>query len=146
MADPSFLRRPDERGFSYTEVLVSVVLLAVLLVPALEALQSGIAGSQGASLSTRQLMLRDKMERVLAKPFAELYAETYRPGGNTASSVSTAFSDPAGTPGRRNVVLYRHDASTGSLSESDTGLVFVSVYYEAEGSANALNTLVGRWW
>jgi hypothetical protein len=146
MANPSLSRCPDQHGFSYAEVVLSVVLLAVLLVPALEALQSGIAGSQGSSVSTRQLMLRDKMERVLARPFADLYAETYRPGGNTASSVSAAFSDPAGTPGRREVVLYRHDASTQSLSASDTGLVFVSVYYEAEGSANALNTLVGRWW
>jgi len=146
MANPSLSHRRDERGFSYTEVLLSVALLVVLLVPALEALQSGIGGSQAASLSAKQLMLRDKMERVLAKPFADLYAETYRPGGNTTGSVSTVFSDPAGTAARRNVTLYRYDASTRALSASDTGLVFVSVYYEAEGITNALNTLVGRWW
>jgi type II secretory pathway component PulJ len=146
MAYPSLSDRPGERGFSYTEVLISVALLAVLLVPALEALQSGIVGGQAASLSARQLMLRDRMERVLAKPFADLYRETYRPGGNTATSVSPAFSDPAGTPNRRNVALYRYDASTRALSTNDTGLVFVSVYYEAEGATSGLNTLVGRWW
>jgi hypothetical protein len=129
------------------EILLSVVLLTVLLVPALQALQSGIAGGQNSSLAARQLTLRDKMELLLAKPFADLYAQTYLAGGNTTSA-NASLSDPAGAPGRRMVVLYRYDASTGALNPNanDTGLVFVSVYYEAEGSANGLNTLVGRWW
>ncbi len=81
-----------------------------------------------------------------ARPFYDLYAQTYLGGGNTTTSVSASFSDAVGAPDRRNVVLYRYDASAGALSANDTGLVFASVYYEAEGSANALNTLVGRWW
>ncbi len=87
------------------------------------------------------------MEQVLAKPFADLYAQTYSPGGNTTSA-NGLLSDPIGAPGRRIVVLYRYDASPAALNPngSDTGLVFVSVYYETEGSANGLNTLVGRWW
>ena len=133
-------------GFSHVEVLVSVVLLMVLLVPALEALQSGISGSQSAALAARQLMLRDKMEHVLAKPFAGLYAETYLPGGNTASSVSASLSDPPGSPDGRNVVLYRYDASSAGLSPNDTGLVLVRVYFAAEGSGGGLETLVGGWW
>jgi len=149
MANRSLSNRPRPRGFSYAEILLSVVLLTVLLVPALQALQTGIAGGQNPSLATRQLTLRDEMEQVLAKPFADLYAQTYLAGGNTTSA-NASFSDPAGAPGRRMVVLYRYryDASTssGALSPDDTGLVFVSVYYEAEGSANGLNTLVGRWW
>jgi type II secretory pathway component PulJ len=138
--------RRGQRGFSYVEILLSVVLLAVLLVPALEALQSGISGNQSAALVTRPLALQDKMERVLAKPFAELYAQTYATGGNTTSSVSESLSDPAGTSGRRNVVLYRYDAAARGRSDADTGLVHVSVYYESEGAGNALTTLVGRWW
>jgi hypothetical protein len=86
------------------------------------------------------------MEQVLAKPFSELYSQTYLPGGNTTSSVSASLSDPSGTPNQRSVVLYRYDASTAALSAADTGLVYVSVYYEAEGAAKGLNTLVGRWW
>ncbi len=136
---------PDQRGFSYVEILLSVVLLTVLLVPALQALQSSVAGGQSPSLAARQLTLRDKMEQVLAKPFADLYKQTYSPGGNTTSA-NGSLSDPIGAPGRRNVVLYRYDTSTGALNPNDTGLLFVSVYYEAEGSANGLNTLSGRWW
>jgi hypothetical protein len=86
------------------------------------------------------------MEEVLAAPFAKLYAETYLPGGNTAASVSTAYSDAEGQSDRRVVVLYRYDASAKALSANDTGLLFVSAYYEADGSANAFNTLKGRWW
>jgi Tfp pilus assembly protein PilV len=136
----------DQSGFSYAEILLSVVLLTVLLVPALQALQSGIAGGQSSSLAARPLALRDKMEQVLAKPFSDLYSQTYLPGGNTTTSASASLSDPAGAPDRRRVVLYRYDASTQALSTGDTGLVLVGVYYEAEGSANGLNTLVGRWW
>lgn len=147
MANRSLSNRLHPRGFSYVEILLSVVLLTVLLVPALQALQSGVAGGQSPSLAARQLTLRDKMEQVLAKPFADLYTQTYLAGGNTTSA-NGPFSDPVGAPGRRNVVLYRYDASPGALNPNpnDTGLVFVSVYYEAEGSANGLNTLVGRWW
>ena len=136
-----------QRGFSYVEVLLSVVLLAVMLAPALDALQSALAGNQGGAAElARQLALRDKMERVLARPFTELYVQTYAPGGNTASSVSASLSDPVGTPERRTVVLYRYDGSAAALSAADTGLVRILVYYESEGAGRALTTLVGRWW
>jgi type II secretory pathway component PulJ len=135
-----------QRGFSYVEILLSVVLLAVLLVPALEALQTAVAGNQGAALVGRQLALQDKMERVLSRPFADLYRQTYAPGGNTPTSVSASLSDAVGTPGRRNVVLYRYDASAAAPSAGDTGLLFVAVYYENEPADRALTTLVGRWW
>jgi len=135
-----------QRGFSYVEILLSVVLLAVLLVPALEALQSAVAGNQNAALASRELALQDKMERVLARPFAELYAQTYAAGGNTPTSVSVSLSDSVGAPARRNVVLYRYDAAAAALSAADTGLLAVTVYYESEGTERALSTLVGRWW
>ena len=128
------------------EVLLSVALLALLLGPALEALQSALAGNQGAALVARQFALQDKMERVLARPFAALYAQTYAPGGNSQTSVSESLSDAVGTPERRIVVLYRCDASAASPVYADTGLVYVAVYYESEGADHALTALVGRWW
>ena len=146
-------RRHAQRGFSYAEVLLSVMLLAILLVPALQALNNGISGSViSSSLATRQLNLRSKMEEVLSKPFGALYAETYlsdctpTADCNTPTSGNPRFSDSSGAANRRVVVFYRFDAATNAQSANDTGLLLVSVYYEAEGSANALNTLVGRWW
>ena len=90
--------------------------------------------------------LRAKMEEVLAKPFYDLYKETYAAGGNTTSAVSTTFSDAAGSANRRVVVLYRFDTGSNGLSNNDTGLLYVQVYYESDGSANALSTLIGQWW
>ncbi len=140
-------RRPAHRGFSYAEVLLSVMLLAILLVPAMQALSTAISGSTN-NVGARQLALRSKMEAVLSRPFSALYAETALVGGNTLTSVSPNFSDTAGATDRRIVVLYRYDPATNALSPTDTGVLFVSVYYEdeTEDSANALNTLAGRWW
>lgn len=138
-------RGARQRGFSYVEVLVSVILLAVLLVPALQALQSGIRDGATPSMAARPPLLRAKMEEVLSNPFPELYAATYVAGANT-TGVDATFSDTVGATDRRVVVLYRYDVSTKALSAGDTGLLYVSVYYSADGSANALTTLAGRWW
>ncbi len=132
-------------GFIYAEVLLSVILLAILLVPAMQSLNAAISGGS-SGVAAKQLNLRNKMEEVLSKPYHKLYAETSLSGGNTITSVSTNLSDAFGAADRRVVVLYRFDVATDALSSTDTGVLYVSVYYEVEGSANALNTLVGRWW
>lgn len=138
--------RLNQQGFAYMEVMLSAVLLAVLLVPALRALQSGVAGGATSPMAARPPALSAKMEEVLSRPFPDLYAETYNVGGNSASLVNINLSDAAGATDRRVVVIYRYDSSAKALSASDTGLLFVHVYYEAEGSANAIDTLAGRWW
>ena len=135
----------SQRGFSYAEVLLSVILLAILLVPAMQALNTAILGGSN-KLAARQLALRSKLEEVLSKPYNTLYAETSLTGGNTITSISANYSDVAGATDRRVVVLYRFDTATNALSATDTGVLYVRVYYEAEGGTNALNTLVGRWW
>lgn len=133
-------------GFSYVEILLSIVLVGVLLVPALEALQGAIAGTPASPAGPTPAALHAKLEQVVAAPFSKLYAETYATGGNTTTSASAAFSDASGATPRRIVVIYRYDALLRTLAIADTGLVHVSVYYEAEGPAGAVNTLVGRWW
>ena len=124
---------------------MSAVLLAVLLVPAMEALQSGIRDGPTPSMAARPSLLRAKMEEMLSNPFPELYAATYVTGANT-TGVNATYSDAVGATDRRVVVLYRYDVSTKALSTNDTGLLYVSVYYSADGSANALTTLTGQWW
>lgn len=142
---PTLRRGARQHGFSYVEVLVSVMLLAVLLVPALQALQSGIRDVATPSMAARPPLLLAKMEEVLSNPFPNLYAATYVAGGNT-TGVNATLSDAVGATDQRVVVLYRYDVSTKALSAGDTGLLYVSVYYSADGSANALTTLAGRWW
>jgi len=132
-------------GFSYVEVLVSVVLLAVLLVPALQSLQGGVRNAVTPSMAARPQLLRAKIEEVLSSPFPELYAATYVGGANT-TGINATFSDAVGAANRRVVVLYRYNAATKALSTNDTGLLYVSAYYSADGSAGAVATLAGRWW
>jgi hypothetical protein len=134
------------QGFSYVEILLSVVLIGVLLVPALQAMQTATLGAPADAATPGSLLLQSKMEEVLAAPYSRVYGETYVTGGNTATSVSTLFSDAAGAAQRRVVVIYRYDPSARALAPTDTGVAYVSVYYEAEGAARGLNTLKGRWW
>ena len=134
--------RSGATGLAYIEVIVALVVVVIALVPALNAMQLGLRGSQllGA-IAVRDTSLRGKMEEVMARPFDTLNAETFLSGGNTTTSVSTALSDAAGAE-RRIVILYRTDGS--AVSASDTGLVRVRVAYEAGGTA--LETLRSKWW
>ena len=129
-------------GLAYLEVMVALVLIAMALVPALNALQTDTRGTPALiAVSARDALLRAKMEDVLAKPFDTVNAETFLVGGNTTTSVSAALSDAAG-PDRRIVILYRTDGS--AVSASDTGLVRVRVAWEVGGTA--LETLKSKWW
>lgn len=134
-------RTTRANGLAYLEVMVALVLVAMALVPALNALQIDTRGAPAlVSIAARDALLRAKMEEVLAKPFDTINAETFLAGGNTTTSVSTALSDAAG-PDRRIVILYRTDGT--AVSASDTGLVRVRVAYEAGGTA--LETLKSKW-
>ena len=135
-------RRRGATGLAYIEVMVALVVVVIALVPALNAMQLGLRGSQWlGAIAVRDTSLRGKMEEVMARPFDTLNAETFLSGGNTTTSVSSALSDVAGAE-RRIVILYRTDGS--AVSASDTGLVRVRVAYEAGGTA--LETLRSKWW
>src|SRR3972149_5228159 len=135
-----------QRGFFFAQALLFVGLLSGLLVPGLGGAPRGVPGGPPPADAGRPLLLRDKMEDVLSRPFADLYAQTYLPGGNTTSSVSSTYSDAAGAANRRLAVLYRYNATTKALSPSDTGLLRVSVYFAADTGAAPLYALAGRWW
>ena len=139
-------RQRSSHGFSYAEILLSVVLLGVLLVPAMQALQAATLGTPVDAATPGTLFLQSKMEEVLAASHSKVYGETYVAGANTATSVSATFSDAAGAAQRRIVTIYRYDPSLRALSTNDTGVVLVSVYYETESAARGLTTLKGRWW
>ena len=120
------------RGFSYIEVLVATVVIAISLVPALEALQSGMLGSQhhGSSAADHYNLIA-KFEEVLAEPLSALDAAATAAG---APTVPTSYSDAPG-PGRRIVYLSRYDPS-------DADLLWVKV--QLENSELAFETLTGN--
>jgi type II secretory pathway pseudopilin PulG len=133
--------RSKRGGFSYVEVLVATTILALSLVPALDALQTGLLGSGvDQSLTQSQVRLRSKMEAVLAEPFKALQsAEVAAAGG------PSTYSDAIGTPGRRLVLLSRYDgddadADGDPMTGADVGLLRVRV--EIEASPQFVETLV----
>ncbi len=139
-------RRAGHRGFSYTEVLVATVLIAIALVPALEALQPAI---QGAGIHEHyaedHYLLSAMMEELLAEPFAELEAAALAAGDATTP---TTYSDIVNTAhGRsltRQVYLSRYDGDNADgdddpFTDTDDGLLWVRV--ELEGSHLALESL-----
>jgi hypothetical protein len=120
-------------GFSYAEVLLATALLALALVPALEALEIGV---RGGGVHEVELALhyraRGALEEVLAQPFFDLATEAILAGG-----APSAYSDPPGTPDRRLVYLSAYDADGDTTP--DPGLLRVRV--EIEATAHVLETL-----
>ncbi len=132
--------RTHARGFSYIEVLVATVIMAISLPAALEALRGGTAAAGvHASHGANQQRIASRMEEVLANKYPTLDAAAMA-AGNSTSAVVAAYSDASGAPERLVVNLYRTNgvAKVGA----DFGLLWVKV--SIEGSALALQTLAAR--
>lgn len=131
--------RARQAGLSYVEVLIATALLGVALVPALDALRGGVAASRGgAAVAAEWTRAQDRLEQVLALPWAQLDAAAGAP------TTPGALSDAAGTPARRLVYVARYDgdnadADNDPYTGTDAGLLWVSV--AIEGSAVRLSTL-----
>lgn len=132
--------RRRQAGFSYLEVLLSLVLLGTLLVPALEALRDAMAGPRvQAELVTEQLRLASGLEQVLALPYSNLLA---RAGD---AQVPSTLSEPATVPGRLLVYVSRYDSTDADgdgdpFSGGSANLLWVAV--SSEHSHRRLTTLV----
>ena len=150
-----------QQGISYVEVMVATVLIAILLVPALEALQTGINGADiHEDYAVDHYQLVSKFEEVLAKPFSTLLSASAIEGSYTTA---TSYSDAVGVANRRIVYLSYYDADDTdgdgnlfTIADADTdgdsnpytgGDVDISLLWvrvEIENSAHAMETLVSR--
>ena len=134
-----------QSGFSYMELLIATLLIAIMLVPALDAMQSGIQGSAiHTQLAQNQYRMISKMEETLALPFAELLQQADLVADSTVL-IPAPYSDSAGTEFRRLVYLARYDgdntdADDNPLTGTDTGLLWVRV--TIENSPRSLETVV----
>jgi type II secretory pathway pseudopilin PulG len=140
------LKTPKKiQGFSYVEVLVATVLIAITLVPALEALEGALIGSKvHETLSVQQYHLQTKLEEVLAQSFDSLNVAAAAAGSAT---VATSFSDGMGAINRRIVYLSRYDGDNADgdadpFTGVDNDLLWVRV--EIENTAYAFETLTNK--
>jgi Tfp pilus assembly protein PilV len=75
-------------GFAYIEVMVAVLLLALCALPAANAVKNGLNAADAAPTRAAALRcMRDKMETVLAEPYANLLAAR---NGNQPTTYSDA--------------------------------------------------------
>ena len=137
--------RYHQQGFSYIEVLVAMVLLAITLIPALQGLEGALVGSKKhETITTQQYYLQSKFEDVLAQSFNDLDAAAIVAGSNT---VPTSYSDLAGSNDRRLVFLAKYDGDNADADGDvftgvDDNLIWVRV--EIENTPYVLETLTNK--
>ena len=119
-------------GFSYVEVLIATVLIAIVLVPAMDALLPGIQGSSIHETRTEDhYRLLAKIEEVLAEPFSDLDAAAIAAGNpTTPTSYWDVFTYPDGRQITRNIFISRYDADNADADDDpftgvDQGLLWV---------------------
>ncbi len=132
-------------GLSYVEVLVATLLIAVALVPMLDALQPGIQGSViHRNQAEVQFVLRGAMERVLAEPFDVLDEEATNAGSPVAATV---YSD-LGAPVPHEVFIWRWDVDNADgddvgLTGGEDDILWISV--ATQDGRTGLTTLLSRY-
>ena len=134
--------RRKQFGLTLVEVLVTIVLLAVLLVPAINALQSGVVGTQvHGDVSASTLRLAAQLEELLAEPFASLSDAAIAAGSRSTPS---SYSEAAGTPGRLVVYLSfydgdNQDSDNDPFTGTEPDLLWIRV--DIENSVHSLQTV-----
>lgn len=138
----AFIRKRLQLGFSYVEVLVAMTLIAVALVPAMNALRVGVTAAGVHEQETvRTFELAGRMEQVLSQSFFDLDTAAAVAG---SAVVPTSFSDLAGTEDRLVVFIAGYDADDADADGDpftgvDSGVLWVRV--AIENTQHVLTTL-----
>lgn len=136
------IARIRQSGLTLIEVLITMVLLTVLLVPAMRALQTSVTGAEvHADLANDHYRLVSRIEELLAEPFSDLEIAAIAAGSPTTA---TSYSETAGPPGRLIVYLSLYDgdnadADNDPFTGTDSGLLWIRV--EAEDTVHDLQTV-----
>ena len=103
-----------QSGISYIEVLVATVLVALALVPMIEALGPGLRGSDiHRDRAEVNFVLQGKLEQVLAESFDDLDAAASKAGD---FKVATTYSDPAAAV-PHEVFIWRWDVDNADADD-----------------------------
>lgn len=149
--------RGRERGFSFLEIIVAVMVLAICAVPMLDAIRNGVSASSIASAKARELRcIKNTMETVLAEPYQSLYAAAAGRDQPAVFPMPATFSAPADgscdAPPRISIARYEFedggtevwlDGNPGATSaQLESPLLYVTV--AAANGGYAFTTLVAR--
>lgn len=139
------MKTARQRGFGYVEALVAVVLLAVVLVPALEALGNATRNAPTAAQDdTLWMSVANKLNEVSGSRFDELDAAATAAAGPTNAS---SLSDPVSASPRVLVYLSRYDGDNADgdndgFTGTDADLIWVRA--AIADTPVSLRTLVTR--
>ena len=134
-----------EAGLSYIEVLVATLLIAIALVPMMEALGPGLQGAQiHRDRADVHYALTGKLEEVLTQPFDALDAAATAAGDY---KIPTSYSD-AGAAVPHEVFIWRYDVDNVDFDNDEfTGgeddILWVRI--ATTDSLTDLQTLVSRY-
>ena len=112
------------QGFSLIEIVVALLVLAVCLVPAANALRAGLATPTIADEASQRLgCVKATMEAMLAEPYPKLFAAAL------ASTQATAYSTVAADCPAINVYITSYNPATSPyyFPGTDTDLLYVRV-------------------
>ena len=129
-----------QAGLSYAEVLVAVIIIAVTVVPASNALRGAMHTANADTAATiNHYRVVGKLDEILAQPFAVLSPHAAGP------SATTAFSDAPATANRRLVFISAYDgdnadADNDPFTGTDMGLLWIRV--EIEGTGTGVQSLM----
>lgn len=139
------IARGTQAGLTLVEVLVSMVLLSILLIPAIQAIQTGVAGADvHEDVTTSHHRIASRLEEVLSEPFTDLADAATAAGSPTTAS---SYSEAAGPPARVLVFLSLYDgdnadADNNVFTGTDADLLWIRV--QIENSVFSLETVAAR--
>lgn len=129
-----------QSGLTYIEVMVAAMLIVIALIPAVEALHSGMLGSTILETSSNEhYAALARMEETLAETFAALTSAAAVAG---SKSTPSSYSDAAGAPGRRLVFIALYDAD----NDDGDGDVFTVPDPNFDGDNNPYTGYIGLLW
>jgi prepilin-type N-terminal cleavage/methylation domain-containing protein len=138
-----------QRGFSFVEIMVAVVLLAVCAVPMGDAIRNGLAASSIGAAKARELRcIKNTMEIVLAEPYVSLYGAARGKGQPSAFAVPAAAA--CETPPLVSIAYYEREyggsevflGANASSAQLESPLLYITV--AAANSGYSFTTLVAR--
>jgi prepilin-type N-terminal cleavage/methylation domain-containing protein len=129
-----------QQGFSFVEIMVAVVLLAVCAVPMGEAIRNGIAAATVGMDKARELRcMKNTMETILAAPYQTLWDASVKDSGasyplpddaacaGVVRTVSITLKEFSGTTPRSPTASEREWALLQVSATSDKGYSFTSM-------------------
>ena len=125
---------PRTKGFSYAEVLIAAVLVAVAIAPATETISQAIdRAALGEEAVLMRFHRRTLMETLLAEQYGDLLVAAEAAGNETTP---TSYSDPF-SPQQRFAYIARYDADADPFTVPDP---------DTDGDGNPFTGYTGLLW